>query len=755
MASSTHDPYSTPNPYDSSSTSEPNPYDDTSSTNEPYTTGRCAFGFPELICKEEIWCIDDSDCERFQDSFSTSFSACVTTNEEFPPKCDGEDCFWETTCKFDDTDCSLSPYHVEVKVPGALDVLCKWSCGEGTTPDDKSYECVCKEGFWEYSIDQFGRRMCTQYDCWTEEYWTDAKSEWCCAHQGQGCPEQEDWDATWRACPAWATYAIVNCPDADSCTRDPTEDEAMAMCAEYETEPPCADDPLAQKHLEKPCNGDDSWESWIEISDYPCKTHGQEDYSVNQIYQSRGLGENGFDIYQGTSNDKLWIFYDENCDGMNTHPPAWYLTDTPPNFNILENLGGNTLGQCTNAMKIYEEDPFPTTPEEINVIYRDEFYCDEGKWGNEYTEQGWKVKVSFHIGKDEDLDDPYHQNEDCITLKYSGPEDMPQEINGKYFRRTGCEAIDGGDFHAFTGADYHICYRNDHSFVFWNTGCGWEIGRHEMNEDNELSWKAYASTYYGNCEYLSEWDNIIPESAIFTNIFFDVENGNLIYDLYVDACAPPGRCAFGFPELFCKEDIWCNADSDCESFQDSFSTSFSACVTTNEEFPSKCDGEDCFWETTCKFDDDISMVCTEDVMVCWDGSIVSRDPLNSCAFDECPPRESTTSIPYPNTSEGDSCSVSNQDCGKGMFCNHDYDDIGHCNSCEGVTCPPRHGDRAPCCEGYEQVDTSCPNDCSEGEGLDSFTYYCDEYTVFECYSDYVETTCFEAYDGCNAATWIT
>jgi hypothetical protein len=86
-------------------------------------------------------------------------------------------------------DCSLSPYHVEVEVSGTLDILCKWSCGEGTTPDDESYECVCQEGFLEYSIDQFGRRICTQYDCWTDEYWTDAKSEWCCAHQGQGCPE--------------------------------------------------------------------------------------------------------------------------------------------------------------------------------------------------------------------------------------------------------------------------------------------------------------------------------------------------------------------------------------------------------------------------------------------------------------------------------------------------------------------------------------------------------------------------------------
>ncbi len=52
------------------------------------------------------------------------------------------------------------PYHVL-----ASDGRCVWSCSEGTTPDNDSGECICKEGFVETDTDEFGRRVCEEeYD---------------------------------------------------------------------------------------------------------------------------------------------------------------------------------------------------------------------------------------------------------------------------------------------------------------------------------------------------------------------------------------------------------------------------------------------------------------------------------------------------------------------------------------------------------------------------------------------------------------
>ncbi len=50
-----------------------------------------------------------------------------------------------------------APYHVV-----APDGRCVWSCSEGTTPDKKTNECVCKPGLKETGKDQFGRRICTK-----------------------------------------------------------------------------------------------------------------------------------------------------------------------------------------------------------------------------------------------------------------------------------------------------------------------------------------------------------------------------------------------------------------------------------------------------------------------------------------------------------------------------------------------------------------------------------------------------------------
>jgi len=49
------------------------------------------------------------------------------------------------------------PYHVLTS-----DNRCVWSCGTGTTPNNANNECVCKPGFAQYGVDQFGRRICRE-----------------------------------------------------------------------------------------------------------------------------------------------------------------------------------------------------------------------------------------------------------------------------------------------------------------------------------------------------------------------------------------------------------------------------------------------------------------------------------------------------------------------------------------------------------------------------------------------------------------
>ena len=45
------------------------------------------------------------------------------------------------------------------------------------------------------------------------------------------------------------------------------------------------------------------------------------------------------------------------------------------------------------------------------------------------------------------------------------------------------------------------------------------------------------------------------------------------------------------------------------------------------------------------------VVCTEDILECWDGSFVSRDPTNNCEFYPCPQTPTPTPTPTPWTGE--------------------------------------------------------------------------------------------------------
>ena len=60
--------------------------------------GFCTFGFPELVCEQNIPCSTNTECEIHKHRFSTSYSVCTKGNE-FPPECNSE-CFWVQECVF-------------------------------------------------------------------------------------------------------------------------------------------------------------------------------------------------------------------------------------------------------------------------------------------------------------------------------------------------------------------------------------------------------------------------------------------------------------------------------------------------------------------------------------------------------------------------------------------------------------------------------------------------------------------------------
>jgi len=127
----------------------------------------------------------------------------------------------------------------------------------------------------------------------------------------------------------------------------------------------------------------------IEVSNYPCASHGLEADSLNQVYRVEGMSANGKPIFRGEQNNRWWIYWDDDCGGDNSHPSAWYLTPQAPDFTAPSNLGLRT-GGCTNTMRIPELKA-GQAPMEINS-----FMCDDGMWNNEFTQKGWQVQVSYH-----------------------------------------------------------------------------------------------------------------------------------------------------------------------------------------------------------------------------------------------------------------------------------------------------------------------------------------------------------------------
>jgi len=123
----------------------------------------------------------------------------------------------------------------------------------------------------------------------------------------------------------------------------------------------------------------------IEVSNYPCATHGSEADSINQVYRMVEMGANSQRIFQGTKDQRWWIYFDESCGG---HEPRWFLTPEAPDFDAVENLQHSEHG-CTNTLQFHEIH-FPSS---VSVSH---FFCDSvSSWENEFTQNGWEVHVDF------------------------------------------------------------------------------------------------------------------------------------------------------------------------------------------------------------------------------------------------------------------------------------------------------------------------------------------------------------------------
>lgn len=117
--------------------------------------------------------------------------------------------------KYNDPQYCPAPYH------GLIGDRCVWSCGVGTEPDHASYECQCKDGYVEMAdLDDIGRRMCSEFDCSTDEIWSDEKQVWCCENESKGCE---------RHCPA-PYHVSINDRCVWSCGLGTTPDRESYEC---------------------------------------------------------------------------------------------------------------------------------------------------------------------------------------------------------------------------------------------------------------------------------------------------------------------------------------------------------------------------------------------------------------------------------------------------------------------------------------------------------------------------------------------
>jgi len=134
----------------------------------------------------------------------------------------------------------------------------------------------------------------------------------------------------------------------------------------------------------------------------------------------------------------------------------------------------------------------------------------------------------------------------ALVVNYAGDDSSMQMLTGTYSMRNDCERTEGGP--DFGNMDVSVCFEGPNSFLMWNTGCGWEIGRREqdphmhpmmldMYPNMGMMWQRYASTSSGACY------QIPPEEVISTQTFFN-RFGEVISGLTSNAepsCTTTGR----------------------------------------------------------------------------------------------------------------------------------------------------------------------------------------------------------------------
>lgn len=112
----------------------------------------------------------------------------------------------------------------------------------------------------------------------------------------------------------------------------------------------------------------------------------------------------------------------------------------------------------------------------------------------------------------------------CVTgvaVAYTG-NTLPAEIAGFYNEAFDCVNEEGGaDFGNIMSSH---CFRksDDSAWRIWNTGCGWEIGRHELvdpGNSEETEWQRHARSYSGNCSTIPPIQ--LTVEALTTDTFYD------------------------------------------------------------------------------------------------------------------------------------------------------------------------------------------------------------------------------------------
>jgi len=275
----------------------------------------------------------------------------------------------------------------------------------------------------------------------------------------------------------------------------------------------------------------------IEVSNYPCATHGSEPDSVNQVYQMVRMGGNQQRIFRGTKDDRWWIYFDENCGG--DHEPSWFLTPEAPDFEAKENLQNSDHG-CTNTLK-FSEIHFPSS---VSISH---FFCDANPedleneprpsgWNNEFTQNGWEVHVDFRGAAPQPNcvdDDNYFQL--MMTLMESDELSSCSDLINDDLRAEWCPQTDGAcgcqcrDYPVtqcmeFREGNYQV---NDAStgeivahFKMWKDGCHGGMSMESSTDRMEMSLSFF----------MNRVETIDPEGTLFVGT--PTANGLIFNDMY-------------------------------------------------------------------------------------------------------------------------------------------------------------------------------------------------------------------------------